>query len=310
MSHILYSRRRWIQSVGLGLSAPLFSPLLRSTFAQGAGVIPRRFVIVLAGNGIESANLLSPATQAVIESQGTGSLDGQRYNFHTRYGHSNPIVNRVADLHLAPALSALNGGADLMDLREKAAVLYGLSNKVAGGGHSAGYGALSASAGRGSSPTSMTIEAWLARSLSGRSAYPFDAVRLGVVQSPTQRLQYGLCGRESGKAAPIIVDPHVAYSSLFGSVASADGRRAFDDRSDLLSFARSDVRRVLAAFSGSSRERQKLEVYLESLETLQRRQTRLQDAEGTLEQVRPADPNEDARFASPHPLERLAVQFD
>ena len=107
MSHILYSRRRWIQSVGLGLSAPLFSPLLRSTFAQGAGAAPRRFVIVLAGNGIESANLLSPATQAAIESQGTGSLEGQRYNFHTRYGHSNPIVNRVADLHLAPALSAL-----------------------------------------------------------------------------------------------------------------------------------------------------------------------------------------------------------
>jgi hypothetical protein len=156
----------------------------------------------------------------------------------------------------------------------------------------------------------MSIEAWLARALGDGAAYPFDAVRLGVVQSMTQRLQYGLCGRESGKPAPIIVDPNVAYTSLFGSVASAAGRRAFDERTDLLSFAEADVRRVVGAFSGSSAERQKLDVYLESLETLQRRQTRLLDAQARLQQVRTSDPTEDGRFTSVHPLERLEVQFE
>ena len=132
-------------------------------------------------------------------------------------------------------------------------------------------------------------------------------MRLGVSPSLTQKLQYGACGFAARQPAPVIVDPTAAYSSLFGVIASAESQREFTDRTDLLTFASADVERALSTFSGSSRERAKLERYLESVQALSRRQTRLIAAQERLNGLSPISPESEPRFDSIHPLERLAV---
>ena len=310
MSAPLWTRRRWLGALGLGAGAPLLLPLLRQTWAQGAGATPRRFVFVVAGNGIESATLLSPATRASIEAGGARSLEGMRYGFYRGYGHAAPIVTPAAGLAQAPALSALAGGPDQVDLSAKSAVVYGLSSKIAGGGHTSGYGALTSASGRGNVPTGTSIDAWVAQAPGVRQGHPFDAVRLGVVPSQGKRLQYGICAFGSRRPAPIIVDPVVGFTALFGSIGGGDARRTFVDRGEILDFAAGDVRRALGALPGGADERLKLERYLEALETLTLRQTRLTAAEDTLRAVDPGGPDADPRFESPHPLHRLEAQFE
>ncbi len=296
--------------MGLGAAAPLFLPFANRVAAQDMGHIPRRVVIVLAGNGIESKTLLSPLTQTALEASSGASLADLRFNFFHHYTHTSPIVTRDAGLGDALALSSLRPQPNQLDLTGQAAVVYGLSNKVAGGGHSAGYGAHSAASAGGSSPTAISIDAWLANALTQRHDTAFDAIRLGVSPSLTQKLQYGACGFAARQPAPVIVDPKSAYASLFGVIASADSQREFTDRSELLTFASTDVRRALSAFSGSSRERAKLERYLESLEALSRRQSRLITAQDRLRELSPISPETEPLFDSIHPLERLALQFE
>lgn len=309
MSTNRWSRRGWMQTVALGLSTPLLTPFIRQAAAQDAGVMPRRFVIVVAGNGIESALFKTPALSEAIAAGG-GSLDGLRFNFNREYTHAAPLEIENPDISLAAGLNALAGGPNGADLRGDAAVIFGLSSKIAGGGHASGYGALSSSASRGGIPTGPSIDAWLSRAPLVEQGHPFSAVRLGVSPDVNRRLQYSVCAFSARRPAPVMVDPSVAYTALFGSVGSGRSQQAFADRSALLDFARRDVRRALEAFRGGGQERQKLETYLESLETLAQRQVRLTAAEARLRQVLPTGERFENVLASPHPLERLDAQFE
>ena len=280
---------------------------MRHASAQDGGRIPKRFVIVVAGNGIESHLLATPELSQAVALEG-GSLDGLRYNFNREYGHTAPLIVENEDLSRAPALSALSEGD--IDLRSQSAVIYGLSSKVAGGGHGSGYGALSSSASRGGVPTGISIDAWLSQAPQVATGHPFAAVRLGVAPNQAKRLEYGACAFGSRRPAAVTVDPNVAFNSLFGSVGAGDARQAFIDRSSLLDFARRDVQRALAEFGGAGPERTKLETYLESLETLSQRQVRLSSAEDRLRSVMPSGTLFSDHANSPHPLERLEAQFE
>ena len=303
-------RRNFLKALGLGASAPLLMPLFRNVIAMDGGAIPRRFVIVVEGNGIEPVNFLSQPTRAAIDAASTKSIGDRRFNFPQVYGHESALVTEDAALHGAPVLSSLKGQGAQLDLSERAAVVFGISSKVAGGGHSSGYGALSSASSRGSSPGGPTIDAALARFSTVHTTQPFDVVRLGVTPDLNKRLLYGTCALDAGRPAPIVTSPTAAFNMLFGSVASANGQRAFSNRRELLDYSHKDVTRALGAFAGSSRERAKLERYIESIENLQRRQTLLEELAPTLTQVKPADPEQQPMYESPHPLERLTMQFE
>ena len=233
-----------------------------------------------------------------------------RFNFNREYQHARPLT--ITTLHLADAtaLNVLAPGQGVSDLRGEAVVLFGLSSKVAGGGHGSGYGALSSAASRGGVPTAISIDSWLSRQPGVDRQTPFETIRLGVVPKVDQRLQYGLCAFGARRPAPIVVDPNVAFNSLFGSIAEGPAQRAFNSRSDLLSFAAQDVRRALNEFVGSNQERTKLETYLASLETLTQRQTRLLASEAELRAVVPSQAGFSDLLSSRHPLERLEAQFE
>jgi hypothetical protein len=279
-------------------------PFYRSVLAADEG--PRRFVIFVEGNGIEPHNFLPSATRSALESAGAGSLDGVRHTYR-QYGHDSPVVTQQAGLSDAPSLGSLAADGDAVSLEEKAAVVLGLSSKIAGGGHSTGVGALCSTP--GGIPTGPSIDHYLSNISAVRRETPFQAVRLGVVGDNT-RLNYSTCALGPEAPAPITCDPTSAFNSLFGSVAEGAGRRAFNERRELLDFAINDVDRALRNFSGNSREREKLERYLESLETMVGRQAQIRDMEDQIAAVKPGEPGEVPLYTSDAPLDRLQAQVD
>lgn len=283
-------RRRFLQTLGLGVGAGLLTPVLSRVWADDAAPTPRRVVIVMTGNGIEGHNLLSPAARQARQ--------------------DNPNAKSVlqvgaADLAQAPALAALAAGPNGVDLTQHAAVLYGLSSKITGGSHTTEFKALAASRER-----RQTIDAWLAGKLHGEQ--PFSALRLGVTSSAQEKLQYNICLNNPMQDLPIIVNPLDGHTTIFGAIAAGKGKRAFEVEADLLDFAHKDVTRSLNAFSGGSRERQKLEQYVLALEELRMQQQRLVNASDSLKnlaQQQEINPDSGESLTGPDPLGRLEGQF-
>jgi hypothetical protein len=302
-------RRDFLTTTGLGAGAALLSPLMRSLVRGQATVEhPRRFVIVVEGNCIEPITFLSQAARARVEPDSTGSLDGKRW-YSRSYTHDRPILIANSGLATASALDALASDGDTLDLQPEAAVVYGLSSKVSGGGHTTHHGALSCTRSTQKSPGGPTIDQWLSQVPTVRGGTPFDVLRLGIT-ADTAPLMYETCAFGRAQPAPIVCDPSMAFNSVFGSVAQGAGRQAFRERSELLDFAREDVNAALAAFSGSSTERAKLEQYLASIEAITLRQQQLLDMDDALRAVAPTDPTVNPLYTTGHPLDQLRAQFE
>ncbi|HIN85318.1 MAG TPA: DUF1552 domain-containing protein, partial [Myxococcales bacterium] len=132
-------------------------------------------------------------------------------------------------------------------------------------------------------------------------------------------MNFDTCAFDFARPAPIVVHPNAAYNMLFGYVASAGGKAAFNERKDLLDFAKVDVNAMLKTFPGSSVERAKLEKYLESLEQLTARQLTikaLEDNGQLLSKNMPPDPSvnplygDSPSFMYDAPLDGLQAQFE
>lgn len=287
----IFSRRRLVQAMGLGAGAALLAPFLRQVQAGQTG--PRRFVLVLEGNGIYSSAFLSTKARAAIDAKAKSPI-GDEVVFYRQYGHEN-VLDLPGDdtLGAATCLDPLLAQGDAISLVNRSAVVLGLSSTVTGGGHSTGFGALSSARANGS-PAIATIDTLLAALV--KQETPFDALRLGVNAERGGRLSYETCALGPTKPAPIIIDPATAYNSVFGSVGDAAGQTSFAEQQALLDYSRGDVKRVLATFSGSSRERQKLERYLEAVEGLQARQQKLLAAKSTLTALRPVPPTDNPLY--------------
>ena len=302
----MFTRRRFLKLLGLGAGAPLLMPALHSILrAEDAAHLPRRVVIFVEGNGLEPSALMSQATQQAILAAGG---QAQRYAYRG-YRHQAPLIVERAALSDARGLGALGAQGGQASLQDKAAVVLGLSSTITGGGHSTGYGALSATRSGGGIPAGPTLDAALAALPHVRARTPFEAVRLGVEDSRAS-VGYSACAFGAKRPAPILINPTAAFHVLFGSVAQGEGRQVFLEKGELLDFARADVRRSLSAFSGSSQERAKLEAYLASLEELITRQESIAQLGPALEAVKPAEPSEQSLYASADPFDRLHAQVD
>jgi len=298
-------RRTFLKSLGLGAGASMLGPLLGRIAAEPTGSTPR-FVFVLEGNGVNPGNFLSSAARAAINGAG-GSVDAGQRVTNTGYRHDAAIDVSAAGLDDALALGSL--GPDAGDsLLEHAMVVLGLSNEVAGGGHTSNYGALSCSPSRVRIPSHATIDHLLAQVPGVRQATPFDVVRLGI--HPESHLNYNTCATGSRAPAPIVCDPTTAFYALFGSVAPGAGARSFADRRDLLDFIRSDAEAALGAFSGSSGERQKVEHYLAAVETLTARHETIDGMGAELAAAAPDGPGVSPLYDSTHHLDELDAMFE
>lgn len=248
-------RRSLLKLAGTGVGAALLTPFLARVASAGPATAPR-FVFFVEGNGFEASNVLSPSAMDAIESA-SGPIGPRRF-FPDAYRHDG-VLETSGDLEMASALTGLPAS-----LRDKTAVLLGLSSEVTGGGHSALHGVLSSRRSASGRPTGETIDAYLARALGSRGGV-FDAVRVGFCSHhhfPGKNLDYGTCADGPGRALPLVLQPQAAFDMLFGSATTPD-RFMRDER--ILEFAEADADRVVTALGAGAPDVVRLQRYLDSL---------------------------------------------
>lgn len=292
MSHLRLSRRTLFKGAG----AALFAPLFNEAFAQTT--TPARLVIVMECNGIYPEAFLSMGARTALGSAAIGT----RHNFADRYP-STPLTLAGDQLASALCLDPLAASSGNVSLENRAAVVLGLSSTITGGGHSTGTGALSCAV-NGAAPT---FDAVMAPRL--KRTAPFDAVRLGVSAALTP-IVYEACSFGPGRPAGMLVNPTLAYDTLFGSIAA--GGTAGQERTQLFDFVRDDVRAALATFRGNSNERLKLERYLASIEALRSREGVLMSMGPQVQPLLPVTPAQNPLLmgsGTPDSMKWLEAQF-
>jgi hypothetical protein len=298
------SRRRFLQGAMAAAGAGLLAPGLR--FKNAAAALPTakpRVVIVLEGNGIYSRAFISDMARAKINQYASPPLTTSQMVTDTSYGHRAPLMVTPGDIHTAATLSPLKAfGVD-----SKSAVVLGLSNTIAGGGHSSFQGGLACARGGASNAPSETIDAVLARNIGNTT--PFDALRLGVL-TLQDRLSYDTCAYGTGRPAVISANPVDAYNRMFGAIARGASDPQIAMRADRLAFAKGDVAATLSKLPKiSANERAKLVSYQRAIEQAQTLQDRLLALGGSV--AVPPGPTGAAfdPYFSKDCMDRLGVQF-
>jgi hypothetical protein len=277
-------------------STGLLAPFLREVMAQPT--TPARLVIVMECNGIYPQAFLSAGARNAL---GAAAI-GTRRNFPQVYPATTLTIQGDA-LSTALCLDPLAAQGASLSLVNRAAVVLGLSGTIAGGGHSSGTGALSCAV----DGAAATIDAVLAPRL--KRTAPFDAIRLGTSSSLTP-IAYQSCAYGPKKPAGVVVNPTLAYNTIFGSLLGGAG--AGQERSMLFDFARNDVKAALATFRGNSNERVKLERYLTSLEALRARESQLRSMSNVVQPFLPPTPSTNPLLSgtgTPDSMRWLEAQF-
>jgi hypothetical protein len=304
------TRRAMLRRIAAGAGGALLLPLM-SRLVKSAPPYAPRFVFIVEGNCYEPITVLDPATLAAINMTAKQQVTADDRWWFSKVGHSTPLITPSTQFANTKALGAIatNG------LSGDTAVLLGLSSRITGGGHSAFHGVLSSTRTVGGQPNGPTIDAALATVPLVRGQAPYDAVRLGVSYDLKRRLNYDTCAYDRRRAAPLIVDPYAAFTTLFGLVGSAAEQAAFDQRGHLLDFALADTNAALGTFSGNSDERAKVEAYLSALQTGSQRQTQLLSMRNALTPIAPESPTTNPLYSENltlknNPIKRFAGQLE
>lgn len=304
MSTQRLSRRSLLRGLGLGAGASLLGPLVtRIATAQSAS--RARFLFVVEGNCFEPITMLADAPRAALDATLGAPIGPQRW-WYRSYRHDVPLAVDT-DFAGAPALGAF--AADPA-LSARAQVVFGLSSRTGGGGHSGLHGVLASARTVAGVPGGQTIDAYLGALPQVRGVTPYDAVRLGVAPDNAPPVDFGTCAFGRGRAAPLVLRPADAYDALFGSVGTAASRAAFAGRRRILDFAAADVNATLAAFPGNSAERAKLEAYLSSIEEITTRHQRMSALAPQLTSSQPPAPGSNPLYMGQDPLDRFRAQLE
>jgi Protein of unknown function (DUF1552) len=299
------SRRALLRAVAVGAGSAALLPIMSRLVEAGPKKVTR-FLFIVEGNCYEPVTVLDPLTLQQINAAGATpalvapTVPGQSEPQATRwwydaYRQDKPLIvpsTQFANTIALPAIAS-------QGLASKTAVVFGLSSRITGGGHSTFQGALSSTRTVGNSPGGITIDAYLAGLSAVRQNTPYDAIRLGTVpNNPTTRLSYATCAYGAGRAAAAITDPVAAFGVYFGLVGTPAQMTAFTQQGSLLDYAKQDVAGALKAFNGSSSERAKLETYLGSVEQQIATQTRLRGMTSELSALHPVSPDQNT---APYP---------
>jgi hypothetical protein len=282
-------RRDALKGISLGAGSMLLAPVVARLRAHADGVAaqPKRFVFVVESNGFTP--------------QQAAPVGYQRKSRHQRpHGGPSEMVDfSLADHRLPFALEPLSAWKDMVT------IVQGLSGRVCGGGHSNNYNALGAFGGAGGGESTAvlgeTIDGALAKLMPG--IFPF--IGLGISKRPENSVLYNVSAWAADKPLPHMVKPDQAYAALFGSVAGGMAKQEFYAKNNLLDFIRDDVKRVEKNIAGP--ERDQLGAYLDTLDTLRNRQSKLNEIQHTLREHAPTPSD---KYTSTVETDRLDAQFD
>ncbi len=291
------ANRRQFLAASAASAGPLFTPMLGRLHAEAAGAAPaKRVVFVVEGNGVPWHQIQPKGIDRNKQLVSSGSYTGRS---------GDKVREGVRDIPLKD--HDLSAALDPVSfVKDRVTVLQGLSGKMNGGGHSNDFGALGAYNGKGGVgssglPAGPTIDCALGKALGG----VFPHVGLGITDRPEHTVVYNCSAVAAGKAAPTQCSPALAYQALFGSAAGGGAKRAFDGRAPLLDHLAADAKRAEAGLAGP--EREKLQSYLQSFETMRDRHAKLVEMEAVLRKNAP--PVTD-KFTSAVETDRLDAQFD
>ena len=282
----MINRRRLLKRLGTGVGAcslaPFFWQLEAEAQTAKTEASRRRFVFVIRSNGVLTNEILPDGVEQVKERPHAQSLEDW-------------IDVPLKDKKLHSGMKALE------PFKNKLTLIQGLSGRMMSGNHEAGFGALGAYNGK-RSPRGETVDWALARHLGGvvpHIGFTMDSLGTSVTYP-------NLSASGPRKPLPYYADPMLAYIDLFGTIATGGKAKAMQDiDGNILSFLANDVQRFQKKLS--SREKEKLGLYLEGFETLQARQAKLR---AMSQQLKAAAPELKTQFSSEIEIERVKAHFD
>ena len=282
----MLNRRQLLTNIGKGVGACSLTPFLMQLEAQAAaaqtGVMPKRFVFVIRSNGVLTNEILPEGVENVQERPHAQNL-------------KDWVDTKITDKKLAPGMKAIE------PFKDKLTLIQGLSGRMMSGNHEAGFGALGAYNGK-RSPRDETIDWALSQQLSGVIPH----IGFTMEQFGKSVTYPNLSASGPRKALPYYADPMLAYTDLFGTIATGgQARRSMDIDGNILDYMTRDVKRFQKSLS--SYEKEKLGYYLDGFETLQARQAKLRSMN---KQLKDAAPELSEHFTSEIEVERLKAHFD
>lgn len=280
-------RRDALKALGASAGAAFLAPLLSRIEARAAGkpVTAKRFVFVVESNGVRPEQLAPSGVTRKPRDQ--RELNGPEALL------DEPLKDKDLPFSLEPVKA----------WKDKLLIVQGLSGRICGGGHSNNFGALGCFPTRGESTEVLgeTIDGALARAVPGT----FPHIGLGISKRLENNVIYNVSALGANKGLPTIVNPQLGYATLFGSVADGAAKQEFAAKNNLLDFMKDDVRRAGAKVAGP--EKEQFGAYLEALETLRDRQSKLNEIEHTLREKGPVPSD---KYKSAVETDRLDAQFD
>lgn len=282
----MLNRRQLLKNIGLGAGACSLTPFLMQleteALAAKTGVFPKRFVFVIRSNGVLTNEILPEGVDYIQERPHASNL---------KAWVDAPLKGKK----LAKGMAALEPFKDRLTL------IQGLSGRMMSGAHEAGFGALGAYNGK-RWPRDETIDWALAKHLGGVVPH----IGMTMEQLGKSVTYPDLSASGPRKALPYYADPMLAYTDLFGTIATGGtAKTAIDIDRNMLDFMVDDVKRYQNALS--SAEKEKMDHYLNGFETLKERQAKLRTME---KQLKAAAPELRDHFTSEIEIERLKAHFD
>ena len=282
----MINRRQLLKNIALGAGACSLTPFLMQleaeALAQKTGVFPKRFVFVVRSNGVLTNEILPEGVEYIKERPHASNL---------RTWVDTPLKGKK----LAKGMAALE------PFKDKLTLMQGLSGRMMSGAHEAGYGALGAYNGK-RVPRDETIDWALGRQLGG----VIQHIGLTMDQYGKSVTYPELSASGPRKTLPYYADPMLAYTDLFGTIATGGkAKTAVNIDRNMLDFMVDDVKRYQNGLS--SLEKEKMDHYLNGFETLKDRQAKLVSMG---EQLKAAAPELKDHFTSEIELERLRAHFD
>jgi hypothetical protein len=274
-------RRSALKGVTLGAGAVVLQPFLNALAAEARGEAPPpRIFFLIEANGLWEHH---------IRPQTLGKA-----------GMWNSPLDKLADAPLA-GHQVPEAIAPLEALKDRMAVVLGLSSKHVAPNHGGGYGVFNCCA-QGPFPQRAVHAQTIDHALAAKLPAVFPVLGLGVPGNPDTVFANWLSLSAPRRPLPFICQPEVAFQTLFGSVAEGNAGKVFQARNKLLDWCRSDIKRVRDGLPAMDRE--KLDVYLDTFEQMRTRQEKI----GTLgENLRAHRPPTD-KFASKRTTDRFEAQ--
>lgn len=291
------NRRTFLRGLAMGAGAQALQPIAMQLLAHAQGIMPgKRIIFVIESNCLNEEHVIPQmAVDAMARLAPGATAQGKTYNVDA------PLI--VEGINATGALAL----EPLADKLSQAAIINGLSNQLAGGGHSCDFGLLSSAPSTKFYAGGITIDRYLGKHIAGQT--PYSQLALGMVATAVGEtppaLTYTTTAAARNNPSPIMTNPVSARRSLFGSVTNSAQIKAFDQQVELLDFLVEDVTQLQRNLAAP--EQEKLEHYLNSMSSLRDRHAKIKAIETPLNANLP--PELDI-YTSIHPIHRLEASFE